>query len=136
MRVRCFSVPAPHCTYIRVSWTITSELWQKARSFFYRLGPRVETILSFCPTEHEFNVCYFDRGDSYFCWCWMKSQEDLGRVRYSPWPGISRAGFVIVSHYHYSSELIETNLWIRLKPYTHHTSSSSCSRGTVTTPCQ
>ena len=54
---------------------------------------------------------------------------------YSPRSGGSRDGPVIVSHYPpwRSSMLIET---LRLRPLTHHTPSSPCSRETVTTPCQ
>ena len=44
-------------------------------------------------------------------------------VCYSPWSGGSRARLVIVSYYspRKSSELIETDLWVRLRPLTHQT---------------
>ena len=53
---------------------------------------------------------------------------------YSLWSGGSRAGLVIVNHHPpwRNSELIETDLWVRLRPLTHHTHPSPCSRGTVT----
>ena len=57
----------------------------------------------------------------------------------SLWSGGSRAGLVIISYYllrESSAELIETNLWVRLRPLTHHTPPSPRSRGTVNTPCQ
>ena len=59
-------------------------------------------------------------------------------ICYSPWSAGSRAALVIVSHYppRQNSELIETDLWVRLRPLTHHTHPTSCSKGTDTTPCQ
>ena len=54
---------------------------------------------------------------------------------YSPSYGGSRAALTIVCYYPFrknSSELIEADLWVRLRPFTHHTHTSLCSRGTVT----
>ena len=56
----------------------------------------------------------------------------------SLWSGGSRAGLVIISYYllrESSAELIETNLWVRLRPLTHHTLPSPCSSGTVVCVC-